>query len=374
MARRERGEGSWRQTATGWLFQFSLGVDDHGRRVRRSVTGRTKEECRDKASEVRRRHRLEQPTVTSEERLDDYLERWLKLREPYVRPKTIAGYRTAVGNITPILGSTRLCDLTPQKVERMMQSLTARGLAPRTANLARVVLGASLKDAMRSNLLTTNAAALARPLPSPRKEIEPMSPQEVQALLAGTSGRLHDMILVSLWLGLRQGELLGLQWADIEEGAITVRHSLKRSGQEYRLEPTKTGRQRVLPIVEPVRQALERQRERIEAGRQRDDWIEIAGFDLVFRTHHGRPLYGSEVTKEFQGTLAKLGLPKYRWHDLRHTCATFLLAQGVELRVIQELLGHSSVATTANIYTHVKLDLMRDALGTLQTMATSPPT
>ena len=98
------------------------------------------------------------------------------------------------------------------------------------------------------------------------------------------------------------------------------------------------------------------------------DGAEWAGlkWDLVFASETGEPLYGHRVTREFQSALTRAGLPRFRFHDLRHGAATFLLAAGVELIVVQRILGHSTIHTTANVYAHILPNLQRDAVDRLR--------
>jgi integrase len=166
-------------------------------------------------------------------------------------------------------------------------------------------------------------------------------------------------------LRTRRGELLGLLWEDVdlEGGVLTVRRSLQRvSGRTLLVEP-KTARSRrtlQLPafVVAAWRSHRARQAaERLAAGQR---WQET-GF--VFTTVDGRPLDGMNVTHHFQRLLAKAGVRKCRFHDLRHSCATVLMAQGVPARVAMEILGHSQIGVTMNTYTHVLDELSRNAAG-----------
>src|SRR6266545_6727274 len=161
---------------------------------------------------------------------------------------------------------------------------------------------------------------------------------------------------VALAVGLRQGEALGLAWNDIDldGGTLTVRKTLQRIDESFVLVEPKTVRSRrtiALPsvAVNVLRTHRARQmEERLMAGSLwEDDW------GLVFTTATGRPLHGTNVTRTFQQLLAKAGLRRQRFHDLRHSCASLLLAQGVHPRVVMETLGHSQIALTMNTYSHV---------------------
>lgn len=391
MSRKEAGEGSWRALAGGgWRWDCRFGKDPDGRPIRKVFTGRTKEECRQKRDEFVRDLALAKPTTTSAERLELYLRRWLVRRTPYLRPKTLSAYEVEVAHIASTIGDVRLADLGRGHVERMLVALVQRGLSPTTANHSRTVLGTALQDAVGDGLIVQNAARLARPLPVRRDEVTPMTEEELERFLAHVrETRLHPLYLLAARLGMRQGELLGLQWEDVDLEARTlrVRHTLRKAGSLFALDEPKTEKsRRTLPLstelVESLRSHRERQElERIFAGlawepnvreaeaypdyrRIKDRWP----WDLVFRTEHGRPIFARTLLGWFQDSLAELTDPSVapkRFHDLRHGAATHLLRAGVDLRVVQEILGHSTIAVTANTYAHVQLDAMRDALDRL---------
>ena len=159
---------------------------------------------------------------------------------------------------------------------------------------------------------------------------------------------------------------------DLETGCLIVRQTLQRIDGKYQYLPPKTTKsRRTIPLPAVVIQALRRHRthqleERLRLGQKWDD------HGLVFTGELGQPLYGPNVTRRFQGILEAAGLPHMRFHDLRHSCASLLLAQGVPLSTIQEVLGHSSYAFTRDVYAHLSEELKRDAASAMD-LALSPP-
>ena len=382
---REWGEGSWSKSADGsWRLQISLGVVN-GRRRRPRFYGQTKSECRELAEDFRRRLRDGSDGRAGRELLGDYLPRWLEGRSPRLRPSTRRQYHAILKkHLLPAVGQLRLQDLTPEDVRRLLRSRRRLGLSAKSANHCRAVLGTALRDAMRDGALSRNVVSLVPSLPLDQDPSQPLTPGEVDTFLAlARTTRDYPLYLVALSLGLRQGELLGLRWPllDLDTGQVEITSTLRYRGDDpdvdepqRELAPTKTARsRRQLPVPDFLRVALAAQRklqalDREAAGRawqggeRYPAWWEA----LVFRSKVGRPLYARDVTRRFQALLAEAGLPKRRFHDLRHTCATFLLMRGVELRVIQELLGHSSIATTGNIYAHVLPGLQRSAVESIE--------
>jgi integrase len=185
--------------------------------------------------------------------------------------------------------------------------------------------------------------------------LDPAQARRFIELIADT--RDEAMYLTALAVGLRQGELLGLSWRDIdlEASTLIVRNALQRvDGRMALVEPKSLTSRRtvVLPalVVGSLRRHRRRQmEERLVAGTRYgvDDW------DLIFRTRIGSPMDGPTVNKRFQELLARNDLPRQRFHDLRHACASLLLAQGVAPRVVMETLGHSQISLTMNTYSHV---------------------
>lgn len=372
MTRRGRNEGTIHHRADGrWVAIIGHGYNDAGKRIRQHVYGRTRADVVAKlgpALRARDDGLLPAParlTVTSE------LADWLEAVRPTVRPSTFTSYKYIVKtHLAPALGRVRLVRLQPTDVERMTTAKEAGGLSPRTVALMRTVLRMALGRAVKHGRLSRNVAALANPPRQVRHEIKPLSPEEVRTLLAAVAGtRLEGPVVVAVSTGLRAGELLGLQWADIDldTGTLTVRTALQRIDGEHRLVPPKTSsskREVALGAgtVAAIRAHRIRQlEERLVAG---DEW-NAAWPDLVFQTTVGGPVDINNLRHRFHRVLDRVGLRRVRWHDLRHAAASLLLAQNVHPRVIMELLGHSSIAVTMNTYSHVMPAARRDAAATM---------
>jgi integrase len=200
----------------------------------------------------------------------------------------------------------------------------------------------------------------------PRREVHPLEPAQARAFLEAIRGdRLEALYVTALGTGLRQGELLGLSWGDVdlEAGTLRVRQALQRNRSGLVLvEPKSATSHRVVALPAIVVSALRAHRirqleERLGAGER---WPADPR-ELVFLSTTGTPLEGVNVTRRFQALLADAGLPRQRFHDLRHACATLLLAQGIAPRVVMETLGHSQISLTMNTYSHVVPSMTRHA-------------
>jgi len=296
------------------------------------------------------------------------LDRWLDEAVALtVRPRTLASYTYVVRvHLRPALGDVPLASLTAQHVQGFLNAKAAAGLAPRTVGYLRGVLRQALGFAERMDLVGRNVARLARPPRAPRRQVNPLTIEQARTFRAAIAGdRLEALYLVAVGCGLRQGEILGLRWGDVDlEGrTLSVRNALARVDGELRLvEPKSATSRRIIPMPAFVAEALaaHRVRKATEALPRRplppDPFA-----DLVFTTTLGTPLDGISVTRRFQRVLKAAGLPRQRFHDLRHAAASYMLAAGVPARVVMETLGHSEISLTLNTYSHVMPSVGREA-------------
>lgn len=365
--KRGQHEGNIYRRADGrWEARLRVGYRD-GKRARKSVFGRTRAEAVAKLRALIAR--LEQGTLEAPARLTvgQFLSQWLEeSARPKLRPRTFETYAQVIrSHVEPGLGRLPLVKLTPQHVQTWLNERQKSGLSPRTCQHARAILRAALARAVKWGYVTRNVAALVDAPRVTKAEIRPLLPDQARTLLTAAREHRHGaLVTVALALGLRQGEALGLRWEDVdlEAGLLTVRHALQfpTGGGWVLVEPKSDRSRRVITLPEIVVVALRahrlRQREqRLLAG---SSWREH-GF--VFTSRVGTPLDPWGVIRAFKRLLKDAGLPNIRFHDLRHTAATFLLAQGVDPRTIMETLGHSQISLTLNTYSHVLPSLQRDA-------------
>ncbi len=291
----------------------------------------------------------------------------MKLR---VRPLTYAGYKVNVEkHLVPTIGKIRLDQLTPLHVQVMMNQRLATGLSTKSVAYIHQVLRTALGLAVRWDMVSRNVARLVDRPRVLRKPINPLTPDEARRFLAAVGGhRLEALFSVALALGLRQGEALGLRWEDINfsAGTLRVSHQLQRIDTRLTLVAPKTEKSRrtlVMPamIAERLHEHEKRQvAEKLWAGSR---WQENG---LVFANRTGGPTQARHVIRQFHDVLEHAGLRRVRFHDLRHSCATLLLVQGVSPRVVMEVLGHSEIALTMNSYSHVVPELQREAAQRMQ--------
>ena len=283
--------------------------------------------------------------------LDEWLDTSVATR---CRASTARSYRDVCRRyIRPALGKRPLAKLTPEDVSGMLVTLTARGnLSPTTVRYVYVVLRVALGRALKSGQVTRNVATLVDPPTKAPSAIEPLTGHQVEAFRIAIAGhRLEALFMTALGTGLRQGELLALRWPEVnlEAGTLAVRATLDPLSGELGEPKTDQSRRTVyLPL--PVVAVLRRHRATQAAARAQARRWDARGF--VFASKSGRPLSSQNVTRDLHAVLATAGLPRQRFHDLRHAYASLQLEAGADLFEVSRALGHASITTTANVYGH----------------------
>jgi integrase len=288
-----------------------------------------------------------------------YITRWLSDSAKHtVKATSYRAYESQIRNhIVPALGKVRLSRLTPAHLQALYAAKLREGMKPASVRQIHAILHKALEQAVRFNLIPANPASKVD-LPKVRQEeITPLSAVEANKLLDVTCDerdRFEALYVLALTTGLRIGELLGLRWSDIDLDARRLRVSRQLQRGEKGLiftEPKAASRHTVDLPVRTV-EALKRHRKR-----QVEETLKAGGAyhdnDLVFAGDLGGPIGPEKVTQRaFKPLLKRAGLPKIRFHDLRHTFATLLLARGVHPTYVQRALGHASVKMTLDRYSH----------------------
>ncbi|HSR22589.1 MAG TPA: site-specific integrase [Candidatus Eisenbacteria bacterium] len=289
----------------------------------------------------------------------EFVETWLSAVRPTLRPSTWRRYEQyARLHAAPFLGHRPLAEIGPVELQLLYADRLAAGRSATTVRHLHRFLHRVFDQAVRWEAAPRNPAKLAAPPRVVRHDFRALTAEEARRLLAGLRGdRLAALYVLALTSGMRQGELLALRWADVDlaGGRLAVRGSLHRDlGGGWTIGEPKTHRsRRQVALAAMAVRALEEHRrgqdvERRAAGPRWQD------NDLVFANRVGRPLSAQNlVQRHFHPLLARLALPKVRFHDLRHTAATLLLSRGVHPKIVSEMLGHKEVDITLNLYSHV---------------------
>jgi integrase len=288
--------------------------------------------------------------------LSDYLDKWLLNIKDTVRQRTWERYEQIVRvHLKPTLGRLKLKNLTPTHVRWLYREKLDAGASNRTVQYIHTTLRKALQDAVTDELIPRNMAdGIKAPRPK-KKEINPLSPEHARTFLeAIRDDPLEALYVLAVHRGLRQGELLGLKWDDVDlkAGTLQVRRTLSLTRDGHVMEQPKNGKGRSIDLTQSaadaLRSHLQRQLKEIEAL---GDECQDEG--LIFPGAHGQPMRPWTLTRKLQRILERVGLPHIRFHDLRHTCATLLLGKGVHPKFVQELLGHATITITLDTYSHV---------------------
>jgi integrase len=362
---RSYGTGSVRQQGGRWEARF-YGPDG----MRRSLYARTEREAERALRRALAQVDAGQAPAPEKLTVADYLTSWLETTaRPRLRPRTFDSYAMIVNrHLVAALGSTRLARLTPADVRGYLADKLAAGLSARTCAYHRAILRKALHDAMRDGLLGRNVAALADPPKQTTREQQWLDAEQARAFIEEAQRhRLHAAWVLAVTSGLRQVELLGLRWADVDldRGELRVAQQLQRVGGKLQLLPLKTDKsRRTVPLAGIALEALKAHRvrqieERLAAGQLWQD------SGLLFTTALGGAVEPRNVVRSFKQLLQRAGLPIIRFHDLRHSAASLLLAAGADLKAVSDLLGHAQIGLTLDTYSHLTAGHKRAAVDRL---------
>lgn len=302
--------------------------------------------------------------------LNTYLENWLETvkKPPIVRLSTYDKYRWYIQKyINPALGHIRLRLLSPQHVQSFYSQKLEEGLSPGTVRNLHVVLHSAMENAVKWNLVSRNVVGLVTRPSKGDHEAHVLTIEQARTLIeTAKQHKVWALLVVALATGMRRGELLALRWDDIDfqQERVFVRRAVsKLNGRGYvEHEPkTKKGR-RTIVLPSSVVDVLREQRGYVEElrGRAGDNWLDLG---LVFPNTRGNFIELAKLWHMLDKVVKQAGLPHMRFHDLRHSAATIMLAMGIHPKVVQEILGHSSISVTMDLYSHVLPSVQQEAAG-----------
>ena len=356
---------------TSWYATIDLPPDSiTGKRRQKRVSAPTKRECEARIRDILNQSDMNHSADAQKITYAEYVGRWLESVEPSLRPATFRRYRDMLNrHAVPRIGHIKLIKLSPLDLQRLYADRLASGLSSTTVHLLHVVLHRTLKQAVRWGMVSRNVTEMVDPPRRTFPEITTWNSDQVARFLeAGDQHYLGALWRLALLTGMRRGELLGLKWEDIdlEQGTLAVRRTLSRGqGGTWEIgHPKTTSGQRSIALPRSCVTVLKKHRvaqntERLRLGALWDD------HDFVFTNRAGGPLHVNSMVLQFEKLTKATGLPKIRFHDLRHTSATLLLAKGIHPKIVQERLGHSDISMTLNRYSHVTPDMQRSAADTL---------
>ena len=368
--RRANGEGNIRKRKDGrWEGRYTVGHDpETGKAIIKNVLGKTQAEVKEKLKKA-----IEEnvgidygkaKTYTVGGWLEVWMENYAKIK---LRPST---YKTSQGflknHVRPQIGSIPLADLTSLDLQRFYKHLLdggrvdrieakkkPKGLAPKTVRNIHQMIGSAYNLAMEQNLVSKNPTQGCALPKVEHKEMKTLTADQLSAFFqeAKDSG-VYELYYLDLATGLRRGELLGLKWTDVDfqHGALKIQRAISRQNGKVVEAPLKTkNAYRTLPLSADAIDVLAQQRRK------------TGNSEWVFPSPTGGPMSPDSVLHMLHRVLKRAGLPKVRFHDLRHTFATLALKSGVDVKTLSGALGHYSAGFTLNTYTHVTAQMKQDA-------------
>jgi len=379
MSRRANGEGSKPVLRKDGRYAVSIRyLDPAGLSKRTTVYGRTAKEARDKAATVRERLAQKKPPKDSSMLLSTFASEWISttLAVSDRKTSTKAMYAALARKhiVEDDLGRRSLDRVLPRNVEGWIAALRSKGLSESTVRSTYTVLRAILDTAVRDRAIAENPAAVVKRPKVESKEAAFLTPDDVERLLVASEGsRYAPLFRLLINTGLRRGEALALRWSDVNmaERTIRVAGTLSRENGGLVMTSTKTAKsKRTLYMTDETKAILDsvksrQRRERLAAGSM---WVD-SGF--VFATELGEPSDPRNALRALKVAAERAGLPGVGLHTLRHSAASVLLTKGVPLKVVSEILGHSSTAITGDVYGHVAPDVAAEAMRVLSGVVTA---
>ncbi len=368
--KRGQGEGSISKRPDGtWWARITIGKDESGNQLRKAFYGKTRKEVAAKMSAYQEELSSAQPKDFSKSRLAEWMDFWLEhYKKRTVRISTYHNMLNKIhAHIYPALGAIKLIDLKTEMIQKMVNNLHDKGYSRSAIKHCVVFLRGALDQAMKNGLVPKNVATNIDYPQEPRKEMRVLTRDEQARFIAEARNyTIGEMFVLMLATGLRIGEATALTWGDInfEKGCLSVNktytHYYDKATKRkvYVISKTKTeAGGRIVPLLPAVAEMLKNRKPDL-----------CSGSDLIFvcenpKCDHTNIKSGS-VDHWLQKFLknANINGEGIHLHTLRHTFATRGFESGIELKVMQELLGHSNISSTADIYTHVLPDKKKDSM------------
>lgn len=301
-------------------------------------------------------------TIDGNVLVSDYLKRWLFQIKSEVRANTYRGYSGNIKNhIIPYFEKKKinLNELKARHLEDYYSYTLQKGLSATTIKHHHQNISKALNDAVHNEVLKYNVAKNARTPKVEKFKAKFLSQEQTKQLLKLFKGSTIELpVILATYSGMRRSEVLGLKWSyvDLDNNTITVAETLQQNtGGSYTDKPKTDSSYRTLPINDEIRAILIAQKQRqAEYGKLLGDKYEVS--DYVCTLLNGKAIQPNYLTKQFHKLIATSDLPNIRFHDLRHSVASNLIACGISVVEVAEWLGHSSSTTTLDFYAHADLN------------------
>ncbi|MGG3889601.1 tyrosine-type recombinase/integrase [Metabacillus fastidiosus] len=367
--------GQIRKEGSSWYFVAELGTDPlTGKRKRKKQRGFKTKKDAEKAlalieAEVYKGTYFEPSNTSYKEHILD----WYKSKKQSINIQTAGTYDSIINHrIIPSLGHISLSSLTPILLQNYVNELHDEGLSSATIKKIYNIIKGSLDYAVNMELLPSNPMKKLQLPKDKKKEMTVWEVPDIKAFLhVAKTDRFYIAFHLAITTGMRRGEILGLRWKDIDfhKGVLYVRQTLSKDGKQFLVGAKTESSVRSIKLPKETLSALQSQKINISKEKLRHGAAYV-DHDLVVCTMKGTPVNPNNLTRTFNKLIEEAKAPPIRFHDLRHTHATMLLAQGVAAKVISERLGHSNIKTTLDIYSHVLPNMQEEAANQIDILFT----
>lgn len=363
--------------------------DEHGKNKQKwTTTGLDAKNNKRAAEEVMREivanfNNEETPTTKTKTAVKDkmlfgdYLIKWIEIAKPNLQTSTYAGYKGKIKNIAPYFNERgiTLQNMKPTDIQAYYAWLMENGKTIQACTHAHVIIRRALEIAYRTDLIPVNPAAKVEKPKSPKYEAKYYDLKQLRTLFEYLKGDKYELMYkMTAFYGLRRSELCGMKWnsIDFDKNTITLNSSVVQTCVNNKLVLIKkdimknASSKRTMPLIPEIKEALLKLKEQQDKNKAYfKNGYNQQYLDYVWVDDIGKLVNPNTVTCHFKSFLAQHGLPKIRFHELRHSCASLLIACGISMKEIQEWLGHSAISTTADIYSHLNYSSKLNVANTL---------
>jgi len=364
MAKRANNEGSINKRNDGrWEGKIIVGIKSDGKPDRKSVYGKTQKEVKEKLEALKSHLRLGTYAAPSSITVKQWLSIWVNdYAQVATRTSTYKKYFSLIkSHIIPAIGNIRLQDLKTNVIQNLFATLlksgnlrTKKGLSPSTVAEIHLILNQACAQAIANNLINKNPVTATKKPSRNHHEINPYTKEELDLFLdAAKDHRLYPAFLLEAHTGLRRSELLGLKWKDLDfiKGTVTIVRANKVDTKSDMQTKTKSGNRTIVIAKKTLPVLAEHKRQQDMLQKQLGD--AYINEEFIFCQQNGKRSCPRSFSRSFNQLLRKRQLRKIRFHDLRHTHATLLLAKGIPVDLVSKQLGHASIRITLENYSHI---------------------
>ena len=342
-----------------------------GKQIQKSISGKTQREVTRRLKEITTSIDTGTYLPSCKLTVGEWLNTWISEYTADWKPLTVSNYSKQIKkHLIPRLGAAKLEDLDTHTIQLFYNSLTKSGLAPKTVKNIHGVLHAALEQAISNGYIHKNPTAGCKLPKVVRPEIKPLEPEEIARMLKEAKKDAYDnLFIVAMFTCMRQGELLGLSWDNVnfKAGQITIKQQLQCKDGVYFLETPKSGKCRVLSPAPVVMEALKDEQQQQNANKQIVGAAWENKFNLVFTDALGKNLVRRTVVKHFKAVIERANIPPdVRFHDLRHSFAVTSLYSGDDVKTVQANLGHATAQFTLDVYGHVTQKMRQESAMRMQ--------